>query len=193
MIIGIGSVLKRMEDYLLQEANILLEPEQIYIEPETFQVWLCYVPGYQGNFPKAMEKFLQYLLKKTDHKDNTSVVLAYRLYQESQKDYYGIEDLLQIIREGQTGERGEYDQRQWTENQGLEGKGEESWERDTKEIWADKESAYPSGERTEKSLEKKQGKENKGGSKEVRNHQSSPKESQKRQEKLSVFWLVFCS
>ncbi len=105
LITGIGSVLNKMEAYLLQEANILLEPEHIYIEPETFQVWLCYVPGYGGDFPAAMEKLLQFLLKKADHQDNDTVVLAYRLYQESQKDYYGIEDLLRSVQESQKGNR----------------------------------------------------------------------------------------
>lgn len=101
LIIGIGSALHHMEDFLLQESRVLLEPEHIYIEPETFQVWLCYIPGYQGDFPTAMEKLLQYLLKKADHRDNDTVVLAYRLYQESQKDYYGMEDLLRAVQESQ--------------------------------------------------------------------------------------------
>lgn len=101
LIIEIGAVLKRIEDYLLLESGLLLEPEHIYIEPESYRVWLCYIPGYGKSFPEAMEKFLQYLLKKTNHKDNGAVVLAYRLYQESQKDYYGIEDLLRIVRENQ--------------------------------------------------------------------------------------------
>lgn len=101
LILGIGSILNRIEPFLLQEGNILLEPDHIYIEPETYQVWLCYVPGYQGDFPKAMEKLLQFLLKKADHRDSDTVVLAYRLYQESQKDYYGIEDLLKAVQESQ--------------------------------------------------------------------------------------------
>lgn len=45
--------------------------------------------------------------EKTNHKDDDAVVLAYRLYQESQKDYYGIEDLLRIVRESQQGISGE--------------------------------------------------------------------------------------
>lgn len=101
LILEIGAVLKRIEDYLLSESNLFLAPEHIYIEPESYQVWLCYIPGYEKSFPDAMAKLLQYLLKKTNHKDNDTVVLAYRLYQESQKDYYGIEDLLRIVRESQ--------------------------------------------------------------------------------------------
>ena len=99
LIFGIGEALGWIENYLLQESHVLLEPEYIYIEPETFHVWLCYVPGYPGDFPAAMGRLLHYLLKKADHRDNDTVVLAYRLYQESQKDYYGIDDLLRVARE----------------------------------------------------------------------------------------------
>lgn len=103
LILGIGTALDHMEDHLLQESNLLLEPEHIYIEPESYKVWLCYVPGYHGDLPAAMGKLLQFLLKKADHKDNATVVLAYRLYQESQKDYYGIGDLLKAVRENKGG------------------------------------------------------------------------------------------
>lgn len=101
LIAGIGTALSQIETYLLQESHILLEPEYIYVEQETFKIWLCYVPGYQGDFPAAMGKLLQFCLKRADHQDHDTVVLAYRLYQESQKDYYGIDDLLKIVQEGQ--------------------------------------------------------------------------------------------
>ncbi len=104
LITGIGIALNHMEEYLLQESNVLLEPEFIYIDPDTYQVWLCYVPGYQGDFPASMGKLLHFLLKKADHQDNDTVVLAYRLYQESQRDYFGIEDLLRAVKESQKGE-----------------------------------------------------------------------------------------
>lgn len=104
LILGVGVALDHMEDHLLQESDLLLEPEYIYIEPESYKVWLCYVPGYHGDLPAAMGKLLQFLLKKADHKDNATVVLAYRLYQESQKDYYGIGDLLRAVRESRGGE-----------------------------------------------------------------------------------------
>ncbi len=106
LIVGIGNALEHMEDHLLQESDLLLEPEHIYIEPESYQVWLCYVPGYHGDLPSAMGKLLQFLLKKADHKDDPTVMLAYRLYQESQKDHYGMSDLLKAVREIREDERG---------------------------------------------------------------------------------------
>lgn len=108
LILGVGVALDHMEDHLLQESDLLLEPEYIYIEPESYKVWLCYVPGYHGDLPAAMGKLLQFLLQKADHKDNATVVLAYRLYQESQKDYYGIGDLLRAVRESRGGDGPEY-------------------------------------------------------------------------------------
>ena len=149
LVVEIGAVLKRIEDYLLTESNLLLEPEHIYVDPESYQVWLCYVPGYEKSFPEAMEKLLQYLLKKTDHKDNESVVLAYRLYQESQKDYYGIEDLLKIIRRGQKGKR--------REGTGTEGENEDG--KQIREIKLD-------GEVKQKKIEAKWDEEGKGKEKE---------------------------
>ena len=41
----IYSTLKRMEEFFLGDGGILLEPQYIYIEPETFQAGLCFVPG----------------------------------------------------------------------------------------------------------------------------------------------------
>ena len=52
LIAGIVRTLERMETYLLQEGQILLEPEYIYVEPEYFSVYLCLIPGRQGDFRK---------------------------------------------------------------------------------------------------------------------------------------------
>lgn len=97
---GIARVLEKMEQYLLSESRVLLEPDYIYVEPESYEVWLCLVPGLEGNFPEAFGRLLEYLLGKVDHQDKESVVLAYGLYQETQKENYGIQDLLKILGSG---------------------------------------------------------------------------------------------
>lgn len=97
LMVSIAEILERLESYLLQESRILLEPEYIYIDPEDFQAFLCFVPDRNADFSKTMEQLLQYLLKKVDHKEKDTVVLAYRLYQESQKEFYGMEDLLKWL------------------------------------------------------------------------------------------------
>ncbi|WP_077612973.1 DUF6382 domain-containing protein [Clostridium sp. Marseille-P2415] len=94
---GIAQTLGRLEIYLLQEKQILLEPEYIYVEPERFTVFLCLVPGRQGGFPEEMTGLLRYLLGKINHQDKECVVMAYGLYQESLKENYGVNDLLEVI------------------------------------------------------------------------------------------------
>lgn len=98
LVFGISRVLDRMEQYLLREGSVLLEPEYIYVEPENFRVWLCLIPGLERDFPEDYGKLLEYLLGKVDHQDKDSVVLAYGLYQETRKENYGMEDILCLFR-----------------------------------------------------------------------------------------------
>ena len=100
LITGIVRTLERMETYLLQEGQILLEPDYIYVEPENFTVYLCLIPGRQGIFPEEMTALLQYLLGKVNHQDKECVVMAYGLYQESLKENYGMGDLLRLTGRG---------------------------------------------------------------------------------------------
>lgn len=97
LVSGIMKVLERMEGYLLRENHILLEPDYLYVDPESFQVWLCLVPGLERNFPEDFGKFLEYLLECVDHEDQESVVLAYGLYQETRKENYGMSDIYRIL------------------------------------------------------------------------------------------------
>lgn len=122
LITGIVRTLERIETYLLQEGQILLEPEFIYVEPEYFTVHLCLVPGRQRIFPEEMTALLQYLLGKVNHQDKECVVMAYGLYQESLKENYGMGDLLRLtgldqaadMRKGQAEER-DTEENQWPE------------------------------------------------------------------------------
>lgn len=97
LVLGIARILDRMEQYLLPESCILLEPEYIYVDPEQFQIWLCLVPGLSRNFPEDYGKLLEYLLGKVDHQDKESVVLAYGLYQETRKENYCMDDILRYL------------------------------------------------------------------------------------------------
>lgn len=105
MIMELAKTLSSMEGYLLLEHQILLEPEFIYVEPQTFQLGLCMVPGEHGDFPEKLSRLLEYLLGKVDYQDHGAVVLAYGLYRESLKENYGIENLQEFLSSGEgTGE-----------------------------------------------------------------------------------------
>lgn len=103
LILGIAGVLEQLEVFLLPEEQLLLEPEYIYVDPDGRLVFLCLVPGSRQDFPAAVGNLLQYLLGYVDHQDKECVVLAYSLYQESQKENFGINDLLRIVQEDRGG------------------------------------------------------------------------------------------
>ena len=78
---------------------MLLDPEYLYVDPESLKVWLCLVPGMECDFPEDYSRFLEYLLGKVDHRDKESVVLAYGLYQETRKENYGMTDILRLAQQ----------------------------------------------------------------------------------------------
>ena len=81
LILDLIAVLRRIEEYLLKEEQLLLDPEYIYVDPNGFHASLCLVPGMEGDLPAALSELLQYLLDRVDHKDRDGVVIAYNLYQ----------------------------------------------------------------------------------------------------------------
>jgi len=99
LILGIARSLDHMEQYLISEKSVLLDPEYLYVDPESLKVWLCLVPGLECDFPEDYSRLLEYLLGKVDHRDKESVVLAYGLYQETRKENYGMADILRLAQQ----------------------------------------------------------------------------------------------
>lgn len=152
LMFGISRVLDRMEQYLLREGSVLLEPDYIYVEPETFRVWLCLVPGLERDFRKDYGTLLEYLLGKADHQDKDSVVLAYGLYQESRRDNYGMEDILRLLRAGQEDVGAEQDETEACEEQRHEPEAwkEEPWKQSGQEVIPGEKNTKNTGDKRDK-------------------------------------------
>ena len=86
-------VLKQMERFLLDEQRICLNPECIYIDPETCHGSFFLIPGYHSDFSKSFFELAQYVLDHVDHGDGDAVILAFSMFRESRKDNFGIEDI----------------------------------------------------------------------------------------------------
>ncbi len=97
LLMGIAQTLTRMEEYLLSEGQIILDPDFIYVDPEDYVPGLCLMPGKRGDFPQEFSSLLQGLLEKVDHQDKEAVILIYGLYRESLKENYGLDNLLQWL------------------------------------------------------------------------------------------------
>lgn len=66
-----------MKKYLLDGAEIVLEPMYIYMEIESETIWFLYYPGYQSNMQEGMQGLAEFLLNKINHKDSRAVDFAY--------------------------------------------------------------------------------------------------------------------
>ena len=93
-------VLRQMERFLLDEQRICLEPDYIYIEPETFHGSFCMIPGHSSEFTREFLDFAQYILNHVDHSDGAAVVLAFAVFRESRKENFGVEDIERCMEMG---------------------------------------------------------------------------------------------
>ena len=75
-----------LEEYLLQDTDIVYDPEMIFMDRKETSVKFCYIPGFgtakKGGVKSLLEKFLQRL----DHSDAAAVRLAYGLYERCETD-----------------------------------------------------------------------------------------------------------
>ena len=102
--------LRQMERYLLDENQICLEPEAIYLEPDSFRCGFCLIPGNYADFESAFRELTRYFLNHVNHHDSEAVVLAFSIFQECQKVNFGMEDMIRCLE--QFGENPEQDPKQ---------------------------------------------------------------------------------
>ena len=89
--------LSRLPAYLLSSDGVLLQSDCVYLESLGRAPRFLYHPGQQRPFSETLSAFLQELLSLTDQSDEASVVLAYRLYQESLRHPHALDYLERIL------------------------------------------------------------------------------------------------
>ena len=81
-----------LEEYLLQDIDIVYDPEMIFMDRKETSIKFCYIPGFgtekRGGVKGLLEKFLQRL----DHSDAAAVRLAYGLYERCETDDLTLRD-----------------------------------------------------------------------------------------------------
>ncbi len=85
--------LRQMERFLLDESQVILKPEYIYVEPDVFKCFFCLLPGKKGDFPNTLRDLSQYLLDHVNHEDGRAVILAFSIFKECKKENFGMEDI----------------------------------------------------------------------------------------------------
>lgn len=99
LLTGMLRTLELLEQYLLDEREIWLEPESIYVDTDTFDCFLCLIPGNCGEFIHAFRELAQYFLDHVNNREPEAVVLAFGVFQESQKENFGIGTIRKYLKQ----------------------------------------------------------------------------------------------
>lgn len=105
LISDLVSALRQLERFFLDADQLCLEPDMIYVEPDSFQCVFCLIPETSGNFEEDFRKLAQYLLDHADHDDETAVMTAFCVFKESRKENFGIEDMERCLYKYRNGRR----------------------------------------------------------------------------------------
>lgn len=92
------SVIEKLDAFLLSENGMLLEAESIFIDRKTGQTVFTYLPGKTGLLAESMQRLVEYLLSRIDHKDMMAVKIAYEVYEKTLKDGYALADIRESLK-----------------------------------------------------------------------------------------------
>lgn len=97
--ISLTKVIDQTYEYLLSENDIILNPEYIYMDPDSDNINICYLPGYNSDLKKQLILFLEYIMNKVEYKDHDAVLYIYNLYSLCRSDSFSYDKFLSYIRE----------------------------------------------------------------------------------------------
>lgn len=97
LIYALLKTIKTIRKYMLEGNCILLDPEYIYCEKESF--YFCYFPQNQAELKQAFHKLTEYFVSEVDYKEKEGVHFAYSMHKATMEDNYSIERLMKELTE----------------------------------------------------------------------------------------------
>lgn len=86
------SVIREIQNYLLNIHCILMEPEFIFYEDGRF--YFCYYPLAKQELWTALHKLTEYFVKQADYEDKESVRIVFVLHKETMIENYSLEKVV---------------------------------------------------------------------------------------------------
>lgn len=83
-----------LEEYLLCEDNLVLDPKYVYEDPDHRNPQFVFYPYYDKKVEESLTILSTFLMERTDHKDEEAVKLVYGLYKCIFNKDYSFEKLL---------------------------------------------------------------------------------------------------
>lgn len=100
---GLENAAATCEEYLLDSERILLQPDFIYLDPDTWKIRVCFYPFEEQDMGGALLGLAEYLLDHLDRQDSGAVTLGYEFYRMAGEENPSIRKLLEEWGEGATG------------------------------------------------------------------------------------------
>ena len=96
----IGRLVETIEkayEYLLDEKGFVLSPETIFLDLNTGEYELCYLPCYGRDVKEQMCSILEFIMNKVDYNDKEAVLLVYNLYAAGREEEYTFDQLFKLL------------------------------------------------------------------------------------------------
>lgn len=87
-----------VKNYLLSEADLLINNDFIYVDEEKGLLKLCIVPGYNGDFEQGLKDFISRLLIHIDAADDAVLRLGFRLFKTISQAEFKLHDVISALR-----------------------------------------------------------------------------------------------
>ena len=89
--------IRELPDYLLREEGVCLREEYIYMNLEDGSLYFTYLPFWQESLTESFERYMEGVLRKTDHQDQEARELAYQVYQMCLVENTSIHKILEAV------------------------------------------------------------------------------------------------
>lgn len=101
LLAGCVRTFERLEEYLLDGSQLLLQPEYIYLHMDTKEPFFVCYPEYCGDVRASFQKLVDYLLTKIDHTQQQAVWLAYQVYRYTRNPNFVISEIKELLYESE--------------------------------------------------------------------------------------------
>lgn len=101
VLVAIQNLMQELARYFLSLDEVFLNPEYIYADMETFELYFCCYPDKEQTLAeKEFHQLAEYLINYLDYEDKEVIEKGYALYRYTMEENYDIEKSIQKARAG---------------------------------------------------------------------------------------------
>ena len=94
---AISFAIGKAKEYLLESQNICMDPDSIFFDIDTEDLFLLYHPDMSYERERQYRKLAEFILDKVDHREETGVKIAYQFYKLSKEEFFSLENFRSYI------------------------------------------------------------------------------------------------